>query len=123
MSIVRRQPVLYKNKGGAFAKGKNAVAICQRSGFKYKQRDMVFEPGTNYFVHRSESDKEHNLVTDALNFDSDKVGKPEGNLKYTSPEVPLSIGIVVSATDLVQVDGIIQRSFYAYPGTSVTTTE
>jgi hypothetical protein len=84
---------------------------------------MVFEPGTNYLVHRSESDKEHNLVTDDLNFPSDKLNKPEGSLKYTSPEVLLSIGVVVSATDLVQVDGIIQRSFYAYPGTSVTTTE
>jgi hypothetical protein len=125
MTIVKKPQILRNDRGGKqFAKGKKAIAICQRSGFKYLQSEMVFEPGTNYFVHKNESDKSHNLVTDDLNFPSVKSGEPEGKpLRFTSTDVPLSIAPVVTPTSLSQVDGIIQSSFYAYPGTSVTTTE
>lgn len=101
MSIIRRDPRLKKQKGGAFAKGKKAVAICQRSGFKYLQSEMVFEPGTNLFVHRSETDGSRNLVTDPLNFHSEKLREPERiGLKHPSPDVPLSIGAIISAEQL-----------------------
>lgn len=100
MSIVRKDPIRKSNSGGTFARGKRSIAICERSGMKRLRDEMVFEPGTNYIVHRSESDKDHNLVTDALNFPSEKLQRAERSLKYTSPDVPLSIGVVVSADAL-----------------------
>lgn len=124
MSIVRKDPRLQKSKGGAFAKGKKAVAICQRSGFKYLQSEMVFEPGTNLFVHRKESDLNHNLVTDDLNYPSEKLREPESiGLRFPSPDTPISVGEVVGATSLGQTSGIIQDSFYNYPGEAEATSE
>lgn len=120
--IIRKQN--QKQKGGAYAKGKKAIAICQRSGFKYLQSEMVFEPGTNYFVHRSESDKGANLVTDPLNYAPDSMKKPEAiGLKHISPDVQLSIGTVTSAQDLAQSVIIPDVNHYAYPGTSTTSDE
>jgi len=123
MNVIRRTTINKEQGGKAFAKGKKSVAICQRTGMKHLRSDMVFEPGTGYVVHRSESDGPRNLVTDALNYSSDKIGKPEGVLKYTSPDVALSVGIVVSPTSLNEVEGLPVNEFYAYPGTSVTTQE
>ena len=124
MTIMRKDSRQKKNRGGAFAKGKRAVGICQRSGMKYLLGDLVFEPGTNYFVYRGESDGQANLVTDPLNFPSEKLKRPEGvGLKYTSPEVPLSVGTVVTPTSLGLIGDIMVNSHYNYPGTSVTTEE
>lgn len=44
------------------ASGKHAIAISDRSGFKFPWKEMVKEPGTGYIVHRSESDGRWNLV-------------------------------------------------------------
>jgi len=90
-----------KHRGKPFAKGRDAVAICQRSGFKYLQSEMVFEPGTNYFVHRSETDGFKNLVDDPLNYAPKKMRRPELiSLRYSFPEDKLSIGTIVSAEQL-----------------------
>jgi len=45
-----------------FASGKNAWAICQRSGLRFPYREMVREPGTGLWVHYSESDGGYNRV-------------------------------------------------------------
>jgi hypothetical protein len=54
-----------------FAKGKKAVAICDRTGFKHKRSEMVIEPGTNLLVHRSWSDGKWNRVDHPQNFPAD----------------------------------------------------
>lgn len=46
----------------SFASGKNAIKICQRSGFKYPYKEIVEEPGTGLWVHYSESDGAYNRV-------------------------------------------------------------
>jgi hypothetical protein len=43
------------------ASGKYAVAISDRSGFKFRWKDMIKEPGTGFIVHPSESDGPFNL--------------------------------------------------------------
>lgn len=57
-----------------FAKGKKARAICDRSGFEYPMSEMVVEPGTNYLVHRSETDGMWNIVDHPQNFPPSKLG-------------------------------------------------
>lgn len=42
------------SKKGRHSKG--AMAISDRSGFEFPMSEMVIEPGTNWLVHRSESD-------------------------------------------------------------------
>jgi len=39
-----------------------AWAISDRSGFRHRMSEMVYEPGTGYLVHRSESDGRWNFV-------------------------------------------------------------
>jgi len=120
--VVIRRSFSIGQKGGAFAKGRKAIAIDQRTGFKKLQRDMLFEPGTNYFMHKEESDGKHNLVTDKLNYISDKMKEPEAiGLKYPSLDVALSIGTIVSA-DSLALDGPrpLGTNFYQfYSGTSL----
>jgi len=53
---------------GQFAKGKNAVFICDRSGRKYLMSKMVREPGTGHFVHWAESDGNWNSVDHPQNY-------------------------------------------------------
>lgn len=88
------------NRGGlSYAKGKNAVGICHRSGFKFPLRELKFEPGTNYFVHESENDGNYSLVNHPQNYPpEDRIERIA--LRWTSPEFPLSIGVVVSAEQL-----------------------
>lgn len=50
------------------ATGKYAVAIDDRTGFKHPWKDMVKEPGTNWIVHKSESDGQYSLVNHPQNF-------------------------------------------------------
>ncbi len=45
-----------------FATGKNAWAICQRSGLRFPYKEIVTEPGTGLRVHFSESDGAYNRV-------------------------------------------------------------
>ena len=40
----------------------NAWAISDRSGMKFPIKEMIYEPGTNYFIHKSESDGKYNAV-------------------------------------------------------------
>ena len=40
----------------------NAWAISDRSGMKFPMREMIKEPGTGFFIHKSESDGKYNAV-------------------------------------------------------------
>jgi hypothetical protein len=48
-------------------RGSKASAISDRSGFRFPMSEMVLEPGTNFLVHKSESDGIWNAVTSPLN--------------------------------------------------------
>jgi len=43
------------------AKCKKAWAISDRSGLRFKYNEMIYEPGTNHFIHYSESDGKYNF--------------------------------------------------------------
>lgn len=58
---------------GNFARGKVAIAIDDRSGFKRMYKDMVFEPGTNVFLHKEESDREFSLVSHPQNYPPERI--------------------------------------------------
>lgn len=45
-----------------FASGKIAWSISERSGLRYPYNEMMYEPGTNLWIHISENDGEYNLV-------------------------------------------------------------
>lgn len=97
MSVVFRknQPEKHARRTG------KAVAIDQRTGFKHLQKDMVFEAGTNYYVHKQESDGRYNLVDHPQNYRSAKLDRPERiALRHPSPDTPLFIGVVISADQL-----------------------
>lgn len=97
--MVRSTIVRSDRNGRAYAKGKYAIGICHRSGFKYPLRELKFEPGTNYFVHESENDGNYSLASHPQNFPpEDKVERIA--LRWTSRDVDLSVGTVVSAEAL-----------------------
>lgn len=70
---------------GKFAKGKNATAICDRTGRKHPYSEMVVEPGTKWLVHWTESDGKWNLVTNPRNYPS-KPKKEGMGLKEARPD-------------------------------------
>ena len=45
-----------------FARGYKAWSISERSGLRFPYKEMVREPGTGLWVHKSESDKGYNIV-------------------------------------------------------------
>lgn len=45
-----------------WASGRRSKSVCERSGFKFNYKEMVHEPGTNYWVHWTESDGKWSLV-------------------------------------------------------------
>ena len=92
---VPRSPSRFEGK----SKAKYTIAIDQRTGFKHLQRDMVFEPGTNYYVLKDESDEEFNLATDKLNYVGALTPEVTG-LRWIFKDVELSIGAIVSAEQL-----------------------
>lgn len=97
MSIVRKT-----NKPSSPPKNSRfAIGVDQRTGFKHLQRDMVFESGTKYYVHKQESDGRYNLVDHPQNYRSAKLDRPERiALRHPSPDTPLFIGVVISADQL-----------------------
>jgi hypothetical protein len=82
-----------KSKGGNFAKGKKAVAIDDRTGFKMPYKEMVFEPGTNYFVHEDESDKNFSLVSHPQNYPPKQLVE-NVTLKHAYPDTDVSVAAV-----------------------------
>ncbi len=61
--------------GSPSKRGSNAWVISDRSGMRFRMKDMIKEPGTGYLVHKSESDGRWNAVD-----------HPQANLqKYSTP--------------------------------------
>ena len=91
-----------------YSKGKRAVFICDRSGFKYPYTEGVVEPGTGFFVHRSESDGEYSLVSHPQNNPSKryKFGDP-APLKHSRPETSLATDFLADedSTFIITQDG------------------
>jgi len=97
MTIITKR----QGKASGTRRPRFAVAIDERTGFKHRQKDMMFEPGTNYYVHRKESDGARNLVSDELNFISPKLSRPDRiALRHPSPDTELFLGVVISADQL-----------------------
>lgn len=48
---------------GKGKKNSRAWTYSDRSGMQFPTNEMVVEPGTGYWVHKSESDGEYNAVT------------------------------------------------------------
>lgn len=88
-----------KSKGGNFNSGKKAVTIDDRTGFKQPYTEMVFEPGTNYWVHEDESDRDYSLVSHPQNYPPSKQTEKIA-LRNPSPDTLLSIGTIVCIRDL-----------------------
>jgi hypothetical protein len=86
------------------AKGKYAVAISDRSGFKFPWREMVREPGTGYIVHRSESDGKYNLVDHPQNHVG-TVRTENIALSWSRPEQPLGLPTVTFTINGQTVSG------------------
>lgn len=45
-----------------YGTGRKAWSVSDRSGKRFPYREMVYEPGTHLWVHKSESDGEYNAV-------------------------------------------------------------
>jgi hypothetical protein len=45
-----------------FGSGRKAWSVSDRSGRRFPYREMIKEPGTNLWVHKSESDGIYNMV-------------------------------------------------------------
>lgn len=109
--------------GGPFASGKHAISICQRSGFKFPYKEMVLEPGTNTWVHRSEDDGDWDLVTHAQNFPPDKLTE-RISLRWAHPEQDGNFGVLstVSADQIWFLSVTSISTFVCIgTGTSVST--
>lgn len=79
-----------KSTGGNFTRGPKAVTIDNRSGFKIPYVEAVFEPGTNFWVERTESDKDFSMVSHSQNYPPEKQIEHIG-LKFPSSDVQLSV--------------------------------
>lgn len=90
-----------KDSSGVFARGKRAIAIDERTGFKKPYTEMVFEPGTNFFVHKSEDDGLSSLVAHPQNYPPDKLTDRIA-LKWAHADVFVCLSPIVSADRLGQ---------------------
>ena len=71
-------------------RSKVSMAISDRSGFKFPYNEMVVEPGTGYFVHKSESDGEYNLVDHPQNKTYIPISNENQGLYNARPEPKLT---------------------------------
>ena len=76
------------------SRGKYAKAISDRSGFKFDYKDMVIEPGTGHFVHKSESDGPmYNLIDHPQN----KILLPKKDEGIGLPNATNDVSVVVTS--------------------------
>lgn len=97
-----------------------ASAISDRSGFKFPMSEMIIEPGTNYLVHRSESDGRWSENRHPLN-NLGKYLKGKGGDPYpvqnARPRPPIASGIPV-----YQAVGNTGGAFYLAGSSDLVTT-
>lgn len=82
--MARRFGYRRMNSRRKYAQGKKALAICDRTGFEHKMKDMVVEPGTNLLVYKYWSDGRYNIVDHPQNFPPDTAEAI--NLKNPRPD-------------------------------------
>lgn len=58
-----------------FSSGKNAYSYSERSGERFLYDEMIKEPGTELWVHRSESDGRYNRVDHPQNYAPKNIGE------------------------------------------------
>lgn len=104
----------------SFARGRTAISICQRSGFKKPYREMVFERGTNTWVHRDEDDEQWNVVEHPQNYPPEKLTERIA-LRWAHPDnFDFDISGVVSADQIWLVSITSVNTFVCIgTGTSV----
>jgi len=95
-----------------FAKGEKATAICDRSGFKHKLKDMVLEPGTNLLVHKSLSDGKWNRVHHPQNFAADT--KENISLRVSRPDPTSHDEILVKDSSGTVITNSQGQPYYTY---------
>jgi hypothetical protein len=99
-----------RKRSRKFALGRNALGICERSGQKCLQRDMVIEPGTGLMVHKAWSDGKWNRVDNPQNFSSD-VSEAISLQNVTGDEEVSAPGLRLSQTE----DGIFELDSNGQP--------
>ena len=77
----------------SYSSGKNAIAICERSGLKFPYREMIKEPGTGLFIHKSESDGMYNRVDHPQNHIKGAADKQ--SLRNANPDTTLVVEYLV----------------------------
>lgn len=74
--------------GRKFASGKHGKSISDRSGQTFPYKEMIKEPGTGLWIHKSETDGKWNRVDHPRNFI--KVKSDPQALRYPHPEQPFA---------------------------------
>ena len=64
-----------------FSSGKNAYSYSERSGERFPYDEMIKEPGTELWVHQSESDGKWNRVDHQQNYAPKNIGENQ-SLKH-----------------------------------------
>ena len=83
-----------------YDRGKHAVFICDRSGFKFKYKDLVVEDGL--VIHKDEADAGWSIVSHPQNYPPEKLTEKIA-LRWAHPDVQLSIGAVASIGELYPI--------------------
>ena len=72
------------------------LGVSDRSGFVYPRNEMIKEPGTGYWIHRSESDGRFNAVdhpqnnpTKYIRFDDNKVVENARDIEQDTDAAPI----------------------------------
>jgi hypothetical protein len=73
---------------GKYSSGRYGLSISDRSGQQFPHNEMVKEPGTGLWVHRSESDGKWNRVDHPRNFIKMPPAEPQ-HLKNARPQVSM----------------------------------
>lgn len=81
---------------------KGVTAFSDRSGHPYKYNQMVKEPGTGYWVHRKESDREWNIAEayrdPVVPSDAQRVEEPT-NVPSSAVQEVTSLYLSTNSTD------------------------
>jgi hypothetical protein len=104
-----------------YAKGRHAVAIDDRTGFKVRYKDCVIEPGTGYLVHRSESDGRWSYNKHPQNFAPKNLrdGAPLKNARVDRIEYMFSV-LYLGTEDNLIIAGEDGFGFFGFEATDST---